>query len=58
MNFSISKESRRLALLRLMHILGHAVNSFRIAIEISISSHIRVSNFTGLGNPMTVKGSF
>lgn len=58
MNFSISKQSLRLALLRLMHILGHAVNSFRIATEISISSHMGVSHLTGFGNKMTIKGSF
>lgn len=55
-NFSISRQSLRLALLRLMHILGHGVNSFRIIIEMSIF-YIGIC-FTGLGNAITIQGSF
>lgn len=36
-NIFISRESLRLALLRLMNILGYGVNSFRVKIEKSVS---------------------
>lgn len=43
-------------MLRLMHILGHGVNSFRVITEMSIF-YIGIC-FIGLGNPTTIQGSF